>query len=48
MNPAESRRRGWLEGILIVWILGSQAWYYLQFRDQFGSLLSLLLRKPWH
>jgi hypothetical protein len=43
--PEESP--GWLDTTLCVWIVAAQVWYYLQFREQFRTILSLTLRKLW-
>jgi hypothetical protein len=47
MKPEASRLDKLLEAILIVWIIGAQAWYYLQFREQFRTILAPILRKLW-
>jgi hypothetical protein len=37
----------WVDTTLGVWIVAAQVWYYLQFREQFRTILSLTLRKLW-
>jgi glycosyltransferase involved in cell wall biosynthesis len=41
------QRSGWLDITLGTWIVAAQIWYYLQFREQFRSILWLTLRKLW-
>jgi hypothetical protein len=41
------RLSGWFDTTFCVWIVAAQAWYYLQFREQFRNILSLTLRKLW-
>jgi len=49
-NPRvmRSKNRRWVEGILCVWIVGAQVWYYLQFRELFRPILAVVLHKLWH
>ncbi|HET8922819.1 MAG TPA: hypothetical protein VFN26_07450 [Candidatus Acidoferrum sp.] len=48
MNQAKLQRPTWIEVAICSWILFAQVWYYLQFSEQFHSVLSPLLRKVWH
>jgi len=43
-----SKNRRWVEGILCVWIVGAQVWYYLQFRELFRPIFAVVLHKLWH
>jgi hypothetical protein len=47
MSQAKLQRRTWIELAICCWILVAQVWYYLQFREQFRSILSPILRKLW-
>jgi hypothetical protein len=48
MEQENPRRRKWLEAAVCLWIVASQVWYYLQFKQQFQSILSLTFRRLWH
>ena len=47
MNQVNLRRRWWIEAAICAWIVAAQVWYYLQFKEQFHSILSPILRKLW-
>ncbi len=50
--PADSThwrsRRFWFELTFAIWIVSAQIWYYLQFKEQFRSILRVTLRQLWH
>ena len=41
-------RRFWFELAFTIWIISSQIWYYLQFKQQFVSIARVVLRRLWH
>ncbi len=41
-------RRFWFELTFTIWIIGSQIWYYLQFKEQFVLIARVVLRRLWH
>jgi hypothetical protein len=47
MKPQAWRTHKLLEAIAIVWIIGAQAWYYLQFREQFRTIVAPILQRLW-
>jgi hypothetical protein len=44
-TPPRSRS---LEGVVCVWIVAAQIWYYAQFREQFRSILQSLFGRLWY
>ena len=30
------------------WMVAAQIWYYAQFKEQFRSMFSIVLRRLWH
>jgi hypothetical protein len=42
--PSRSR---WLDATLGFWMVVAQVWYYLQFKEQFRTILSPTLHKLW-
>ena len=48
MRAHESRSLTWPETLVCFWIIASQIWYYLQFKEQLQVILSLTFRKLWH
>jgi hypothetical protein len=45
-KPAQPSRS--LQIVVCVWIVAAQVWYYAQFRVQFHSIFSIVLRGLWH
>jgi hypothetical protein len=44
---AQSRSRR-LEGVVCLWVIGAQVWYYLQFREQLRAVLVPIIHQLWH
>jgi hypothetical protein len=47
-TPSLPAHRRWFEIAFAIWMVATQVWYYLQFKEQFQSIFSVTLRRLWH